>query len=346
MTADVHELLVNRAEQAVLGAVLLRPEVFWDIAYLDRSHFADTSHADLFDAIRATLAQDASQSSADLESRLRADGSTADLEALMEACPGPDGAAAYARMLVEADLDRTMASHAERLRRGSEPESQQRAEATVLDHSAPETPAAAEEAPIPGGWKGSQPNREERILADLVQHPGVFDHLPVSLKPYSFSADARSTLYQALREIRDRGDVVDRLTLAWELDRLQRDALHLESGVDPVACIDRLAALPVELGTSVRLADELAAISRRTGEHARVAERAAPAGHGPRAQERAIGREIGRHQTPEREYRPRPASRLRRASIARGMARVSADGLTGSRSRSFQGWRLGLDLPN
>lgn len=304
MTADAHEILVDRAEQAVLGAVLQRPEVLPEIAHLDPSQFVDASHAALFDAIRAALAEEPAQSSIDLVSRLQAVGDGPDLEALIDACPDPGGAAAYARMLVEADFERTMTSHADRLWRDSEPESQQRIEALLLDQHPPQVSADAEDAPVPGSWKGSRPNREEHILADLIQHPGEFGQLPESIKPDTFSAGTRSRLYEALSDIHTRGEPVDKLTVAWELDRLQRDDLYQRAGVDPVAYVERLAALPVEPGASTQLAEGIATADRRAAEREQAAARRSQPGYGPRAQERAIGRDVGRHQSPEPEHRP------------------------------------------
>jgi hypothetical protein len=308
MTADAHEILVDRAEQAVLGALLLRPDVFQDISYLDPTQFVDPPRAALFDAIRAELAQDPNQSSTDLAFRLQAVATTIgrrpDFEALIDACPDPGGVAAYARMVVEADFERTMTSHADRLWRDSEPESQQRAEAFVLDRLPLQVSADAEDAPIPGSWKGSRSNQEEHILADLIQHPDEFHQLPDSTKSDSFSADTRSKLYEALNDIHSRGEPVDKLTVAWELDRLQRNDFHAETGVDPVAYVDRLVALPVEPGTSTQLAEGLAAAARRATEHEQAAARHSRPGYGPRAQEHVISRDVGRHQTPEPEHHP------------------------------------------
>ena len=308
MTADTHPSLADRVEQAVLGAVLLRPDVFQDIAYLDSAQFADPARAALFDAIRTEVVRDPEQASGDLIARLQtlnsAPGTLPGLEVLIEACPDPDRAAVYARMLVEADFERTMTAHSDRLWAASEPESQHRVEAIVLDLHAPEASADAEDAPIPGSWKGSRMNREEQILADLLQHPDEFDRLPASIKSESFSADARSRLYEALSAIYGRGEPVDNLTVAWELDRLQRNDILAQTGVDPTAYVERLAAVPVEPGASAELAKGLATTARRVAEREQAATRSSQPGYGPRAQERVIGRDVGRHQAPEPQFRP------------------------------------------
>jgi hypothetical protein len=116
------------------------------------------------------------------------------------------------------------------------------------------------------------------------------------------SAGAR--VYEALSDIHSRGEPMDKLTVAWELDRLQRDDFYAENGADPIAYVDRLAALPVEPGVSAQLAEGLATDARRAAERERVAARYSRLSYGPRAQEPVIDRDVGRHQTPEPEHRP------------------------------------------
>lgn len=307
--SDALETLANRAEQAVLGAVLLRPDAFQDIAYLDPAEFVDPAHAALFGAIRAELARDPEQSSSTLslnvDNLYAATGLSPDFEALIAACPDPDAVAIYARMLVEANLYRTMQAQAERLSEISEPSSQMAAEAVTLDRGDVSASPEAEEAPIPGSWKGSQPNREERILADLIQHPDELDQLPAWLGPDNFSAEARGLVFDAIQEIHRRGESVDRLTVAWELDRLQHTGFGVSAGVDPVAYVERLAALPVEPGSAAeltpRLADSVKTAARRSAD---LEQRAAAHGYLSRAQVRAAERRVSRDPSVERERQP------------------------------------------
>jgi len=306
---EAFESLAARAERAVLGAVLLRPDVFQEIAYLDPAEFADPAHAALFGSIRAELARDPDQAgstlSANLDSLYAATGHSPDYEALAAACPHPGAVAAYARMLVEADFHRTMRAEADRLAEISEPNSQSAAEAVALDRGDVNASTEAEEAPIPGSWKGSQPNREERVLADLIQHPGELDQLPALLGPEHFSAEARSLVFDAIREVHRRGESVDKLTVAWEVDRLQHTVIGTQVGVDPAAYVDRLAALPVEPGTAAeltpRLADPAETAARLSAD---LRQKAAAHGYGSRARERAIDRQVGRGPNVEPEYRP------------------------------------------
>ena len=307
MTTDTYQDLVNRAEQAVLGAILLRPDVLQDLAFLDPAQFANPAHAALFDAIRTELAREPGRSSADLTAHLEAAMGDAapNLAALLDARPDPGAAAAYARMLVEADLDRTMAAHAARIKADTELlDGQRLTEAVILDHRELQTSQEAEAAPIPGSWKGSRLNREERVLADLIQNPDAIDLLPQWLNPGSFSAVARSDLYEALTAVHSRGEPVDKLTVAWELDRLQRENSATTVGPDSVAYLDRLAALPVEPGTALQLAQDLPLQATATAGPQQTSGTLPRYSGGQRTQQRAVGRDVGRRQEVGPEQRP------------------------------------------
>lgn len=307
MTSDTYPALVDRAEQAVLGAVLQRPDIIQDIAFLDPAQFANSAHAALFGAIRTEIARDPDQSSTDLAAHLHSahatSGNAPDLDALIDACPDPGGAAAYARMLVEADLDRSMAAHAVRITESTEPlDGQRLMEAHVLRHRAIDASQEAEAAPIPGSWKGSRLNREEHILADLIQNPYALDLLPQWFNPRSFSADARSDLYEALTAVHSRGEPVDKLTVAWELDRLQRKDETTTAGVDPIAYVDRLAAIPVEPAAALRLSRELPPFASEAIGPQQTQGTLPRYGAHSRPQQRAVNRNVSRHEEIGREH--------------------------------------------
>lgn len=299
-----YEALAARAERAVLGALLLRPDKYPDIAYLDPAQLAEPANAAVFEAIRTELTHEPDQTSSALTAHLQAvyaaTGTSSDLASFIEACPDPASVAAYARILVEADLNRTMAAHAARLVELSEPHSPERSEAAALIRPEPAVSRDAENAPIPGSWKGSRPNREERILADLIQHPDQIEQAREVINATTFTSTAREDLFEALSAIQKRGEPVDTLTIAWELDRVQAES-YRSAGVDPVAYVDRLAAIPVEPGTALETARNIASQEQRVTERqARTRQSAGPA-HGAATAERSIGRHVG----------PRPAAEVR-----------------------------------
>lgn len=304
MTAT-YEPLTVRAESAVLGALLIRPDVYTDVAYLDPEQFADPANAALFDAVRTELVREPNQTSSSLTAHLQAAYATTgvdpDLDRFIDACPDPGGAAVYARMLVEADLNRTMARHAVRLAETSEPNSPARVEAFVLMRSEPAMSRDAEEAPVSGSWKGSRSSREERILADLVQHPDQIEQASEAINTATFTADSRSDLFEALSRIHKRGEPVDNLTVAWELDRIQTSSFR-DTGVDPSGYVDRLTAVPVEPGIAVETARQIASQEQRVAERQARAQQSAGPTHGGTG--RAVNHQVSQHRHREAEVRP------------------------------------------
>jgi replicative DNA helicase len=291
-----YETLAARAERALLGALLLRPDAYQDIAYLDPAQFVDPANAALFEAIRTELTHEPDQSSSTLTAHLQAvyaaTGASSDLASFIETCPDPTAATAYARILVEAELNRTMAAHAARLVELSDPYSPERSEAAALTRHEPALSQDTENAPIPGSWKGSRPNREERILADLIQHPDQIEQATEAINATTFTSTAREDLFEALAAVQKRGEPIDTLTIDWELDRVQAEG-YRSVGVDPATYIDRLAAVPVVLGTALATAQQIASEEQRVAERqARATQPANPTNSA--AADRSVDRHVGR----------------------------------------------------
>ena len=297
MKPPTYETLAARAEQAVLGALLLRPDTYQEIAYLDPAQFIDPANAALFEAIRTELTHEPDQTNSALTAHLQAvyaaTGASSDLASFIETCPDPTAATAYARILVEAELNRTMATHVARLIELSEPQSPERSEAAALIGPEPAISQDAENAPIPRSWKGSRPNREERILADLIQHPDQIEQAREVINATTFTSTAREDLFEALSAIQKRGEPVDTLTIAWELDRVQAEG-YRSVGVDPAAYIDRLAAVPVVSGAALTTAQQIASEEQRVaGRQTRAQQPASPT-NGAAVADRSADRRVGR----------------------------------------------------
>jgi hypothetical protein len=198
-----------------------------------------------------------------------------------------------------------MAAHAGRIKSAPDLlDAQRLTEASILAHRELDMSQEAEAAPIPGSWKGSRLNREERVLADLIQHPDEIDQLPSHLNPGSFSAAARRDLYEALTVVHSRGEPVDKLTVAWELDRLQREDPTTAVGPDPIAYLDRLAALRVEPGTALQLAQDLPLQAIDTGGPQQGTDTLPRYGGGQRAPQYAAGRDVGHRHEVGPEHSP------------------------------------------
>jgi replicative DNA helicase len=292
-----YETLAARAERALLGALLLRPDAYQDIAYLDPAQFVDPANAALFEAVRTELTHEPDQTISTLTAHLQAvqaaTGTSSDLASFIETCPDPTAATAYARILVEAELNRTMAAHAARLVELSEPHSPERSEAAALIRPERAISQDAENAPIPGSWKGSRPNREERILADLIQHPDQIEQAREAINATTFTSTAREDLLEALSAVQKCGEPTDTLTIAWEFDRVQAES-YRNVGVDPAAYIDRLAAVPVVPGTALATAQQIASEEQRVAERQARAPQPASPTNGATVADRSVDRRVGR----------------------------------------------------
>ena len=302
-----YESLAARAEQAVLGALLLRPDAYPDIAYLDPAQFADSANAALFDAIRTELTHEPDQTSNYLTAHLQAayaiTGDSPNLDRFIDVCPHPGAVAAYARILVEADLHRTMAAHAARLVESSEPHELEQSEAAALIRHEPAISQEAEDAPILGSWKDSRPNREESILADLIQHPDQIEQASGAINATTFTSAVRDDLFATISAVHKRSEPVDALTVAWELDRIQTEG-YCSVGVDPAAYVDRLATIPVESGTALAAAQQIASQEQRVAERQALARQAVGPTRGGVVAERDVGRRVGHRHGGDVEHRP------------------------------------------
>src|SRR5580692_9273495 len=104
--------LTERAERALLGALLLEPRQAAMVSRVAIGDFADKRQGVFFAAVRSAAGPDPGTAGP------RAAGLDADpayLNLLRYSCPDPSHAAAYARMVVEAGLRRQLADHADRM---------------------------------------------------------------------------------------------------------------------------------------------------------------------------------------------------------------------------------------
>ena len=277
--------LAVRAEQAVLGALLIDPTLVDQAPYLVGSDFSDATHKWIFDAIAETRAAHPEATGQRLMTLVAE--STPEiyvpyLSSLPDSCPVPGHLAAYGRMVAEAAMIRELDVHAHRIARGAADLIRRRAgAATVQERSAPQhlarlaeamirhtrrldpdrwpevtgEPAAARSPRLPGQL---QARREAEVLAGLLQHPGECEQVMKWLPARAFAPGPRREIYEALRAVVRTGGPVDALTVAWQL--CMRQAAEgtagfgeaPASGRSPAAAnaetVFSLATVPVEPG--------------------------------------------------------------------------------------------------
>ncbi|MGP3775454.1 DnaB-like helicase N-terminal domain-containing protein [Streptomyces sp. SDT5-1] len=249
MTPLVH------AEQAVLGAVFLDPGQLGRLAdWLRPEHFERPVHAALYAAMLKLRSQDhpATNSAGDgpvplawvtdtvQEATHHVPGLTAVFpHLLVSACPRPENAPVYGRMVLEGAIHRSVALHADRLhqaaltdrRNGTAEETAHHAQVlsdvlAELAHrwgtdprpvSPPDSVAPQFVPPQPVADQALA--NEEFLLGCLASRPDQLMDVVRWLRPDDFAEPGHQQIYRALGALHHRGEPIDQLTVLWEAQR-------------------------------------------------------------------------------------------------------------------------------
>lgn len=228
------------AEQALLGALVLEPALAAEID-LEAEHFDNRTHSALFAAMRTVPPPDPEQhrenadwlAAVHAEARPQAPGLPHTyLHTLVQACPRPEHAAAYARMIRADHARRTVRVHAERLA--------QTAADTTLPHPVEATMKVADRlgelldqvagqfAPHPGSLPrtpvppdtaaeaGEEAvDDEQLLLATATESPQAVQTMRW-LTPSDFTVPLYGSLWRCITGLVHRGGTVDPVTVLWE----------------------------------------------------------------------------------------------------------------------------------
>lgn len=275
--------LQERTEQALIGALLQEPERLADVRGVRIREFENIAHGAIFDAIQQLTQERGDLRGAELARRVAdyveiPSVTTEYLGNLALSSPDPTHAATYGRILIDASIQRTLTDFTSRL-------SEQIARAQIGAASEVLAPAARdaraelladypagttleqiaaqhdslrasaatftylhaeypyhEPAPV-GGWE-----REDVILADLLQHPHIVARVRDWLEPELFSDGPRRETYETILILDEYGDPVDELTVAWELSRRKTLSAVDQYGADHVREEGPTAAGPGYVG--------------------------------------------------------------------------------------------------
>ncbi|MGW2087542.1 DnaB-like helicase N-terminal domain-containing protein [Streptomyces sp. NPDC001880] len=249
MTPLVH------AEQAVLGAIFLEPGQLDRLsAWLRPEHFSRPAHTAIYAALLKLKADGhpaaATTAGAPVplawltdtlqEATTRTRGLTAShLHTLVSACPRPDHAPVYGRMVLDGAIHRSVAKHAARLHQAALDDAQAGTVEETLHHAQVLTDVLAD---LARGWGAEArpveppaaytPRAErpqpvgEQLLADeefllgcLVSRPEQLLGLVRWLRPGDFADLGHQQIYRALGALHHRGEPIDQLTVLWESQR-------------------------------------------------------------------------------------------------------------------------------
>ncbi|NUK21950.1 DnaB-like helicase N-terminal domain-containing protein [Streptomyces lunaelactis] len=251
------------AEQALLGALLLEPQRRDDVSGLGHDAFSTAAHSALFAAIRSLPAPDPVQHSTNtawldevlIAAREQTRGLTSSyLHSLIQVCPWPRHAPAYARMIEAEHVRRLLRAGAQRLAQTARDSSlphpvpttlaEADALASVVDDiaakfpphagSMPRTPAPPPATTHDGG---EAVDEERLLLATATAHPDGVEQMRW-LIPDDFTHPMHAGLWQCLNALTRRRAPVDPVTVLWEAQ--QRGLLV--SGAEPTELLDLLGA--------------------------------------------------------------------------------------------------------
>ncbi|MET9374913.1 DnaB-like helicase N-terminal domain-containing protein [Streptomyces sp. NPDC002992] len=249
MTPLVH------AEQAVLGAIFLEPGQLDRLSpWLRPEHFSRPAHTAIYAAMLQlkTDGHPAAATTAGFpvtlawvtdtlrEASTRTRGLTASyLHSLASACPRPDHAPVYGRMVLEGAIHRSVAQHAARLHQAALADGRAGTVEETLHHAQVLTDVLADLArgwgteahpmqpPAPYAPQAERPQPVgEQVLADeefllgcLAARPEQLLGLVRWLRPGDFADPGHQQIYRALGALHHRGEPIDQLTVLWETQR-------------------------------------------------------------------------------------------------------------------------------
>lgn len=248
-----------RSERALIGLLLADNQLLDEVPNLRPDDFGQPDLRSVFDAIIDVRAEypDAygAQLFALVTDRTRLPGiDSAHLHGLALNRPEPANVAVYAQLAQEAGLRRSLASHADRIgglageHRGSDPGLNHLSRLSLaLNRSALRTDSSGDLENVAealgrtlnaGTALGSvYVDREDLILADLLQNPDMLPEVQGWLSAEYFTSGRHREVYEAMIAVARNGEQVNKRTLAVELDRGPA-SVEVAAAIDPRADAD------------------------------------------------------------------------------------------------------------
>ncbi|WP_030413275.1 DnaB-like helicase N-terminal domain-containing protein [Streptomyces sp. NRRL S-1448] len=244
-----------QAEQAVLGAVFLAPGQLDRLSpWLRPEHFSRPAHAAIYAAMLKLRSNDHPASKTEdtgpvpmswmTETVTQASKHTRSLTAsyahsLVAACPRPEHAPVYGRMVLEGTIHRAVAQHATRLHQAARADAIRGGAEETVHHAHVLSDVLADLArrwggePRPVAPPASVPPPpahpqlvDEQLLADeefllgcLSARPQKLDEVVGWLRPGDFADAGHQQIYRSLGALHHRGEPIDQLTVLWETQR-------------------------------------------------------------------------------------------------------------------------------
>ncbi|WP_431921507.1 DnaB-like helicase N-terminal domain-containing protein [Nonomuraea jabiensis] len=236
--------LDTRSEQALLGALILKPEQLKVVKpWLRVSDFFGSHHRMIFTTIDELITArpeiSSTQLAMDLHERLAPYGIGGPyLHTLMHVCPRPDNAVAYGHMVVEADARRAVARYTHRLAETIEVVKDGRGDLSeVLDAAtnvgriagqlkartlSDGEPTSVQPAtfPVPAP-SPERIDQDDRLLTLLINNPNDIVEVATFLNGTDLATPFAGQLYDLLVSMYQSGTPIDVLTVMWAGRRAQ-----------------------------------------------------------------------------------------------------------------------------
>ncbi|HLI78015.1 MAG TPA: DnaB-like helicase N-terminal domain-containing protein, partial [Acidobacteriaceae bacterium] len=264
----------DRAERALLGALLQDPDQVNSARFVTALDFASPQHQAIFNAIIGATADNRAGRHQPYGLILAVANSEpgldhGQLQSLVHACPEPTNAPTYARMVTEASMYRELATHAERITAEASTRShlyemwQQSATASPSAAAVPAhlrrlaaamrahtlDPASQASTAASGAQRSTQTpprpidiqaRQEQEVLAGLIQDFRHNGRVLTWLPPEAFTPGLRREIYQAIRSLARDQEPIEELTVEWQLARNKA----FEHAINPNATTDQPTTVP------------------------------------------------------------------------------------------------------
>lgn len=274
--------LTLRAEQGVLGAMLLDTHTTLITDNVEVDDFDDPTHRAVYQALRETDLM--SFDSLDERITVVVATTAADIDAgrlrqLADLAPGEELIGDYTRIVVQAAFERDLAGFAQPYHHSAELATDPQTQAAlrrlgdVLDAQVaffgePPTTDPVFDIAVTGHSVELDLrfvlHREDQIIADILQHRAQAREVATWLDPEVFTTGQRRTTFELAVSLAYDNDPFDTVTLAWHLNRAQNITRYLDPATAPPTPMDvdyeylnRLAGATVTTGTAVVVGREL-----------------------------------------------------------------------------------------
>ena len=240
--------LDRQAERAVIGALLLEPQRYTEVAeWLEPGDFDGIACRQAFESMRAVVGEGRALTPAAVNERLAGEAATgrvgadaAFLVGCMQVCPVPSRVALYGRMVLDNSIRRRISTHAGGLRRRAEQstapeelnlvfglvdkvrrdvERLHNREAKAAGTYAP-TPLNVELLPAPANAvPGYDAGIERTAVLALVHHPLALPRVSTWLERSDFRDPECALVFAQLHSMMSSRKPIDPLTVAWQVSR-------------------------------------------------------------------------------------------------------------------------------